>query len=118
MTVVLILANRSTFAGKKQDLIGRVWRSWKVIDVMRLMSLAGVNNRSRLLSLVSSWLTSIVIHSNGVEAYAKDGAFSTSVTNGVQFSWNTGEYIQLVRFSSSAQEKHFSCLCALKPAQM
>jgi hypothetical protein len=57
MTVVLILANRSSLAGEKRGLIGGLWRSWKVIDVMRLMRLVDGDIGGRLLGLMSSWLT-------------------------------------------------------------
>jgi hypothetical protein len=57
MTVVLILANRSSLAGEKRGLVGGLWRSWKVIDVMRLMRLVDAAFRSRLLALMSAWLT-------------------------------------------------------------
>lgn len=61
MTVVLILANRASLAGTKRGLIGGLWRSWKVNDVMRLMRLVEVSVRERWLSTMSLWLTGEVV---------------------------------------------------------
>ena len=80
MTVVLILANRASLAGEKRGLIGGLWRSWKVIDVMRLMRLVEVHIRERLLNVMSSWLT-------GEEVEELDDEDFKEIENSMEINW-------------------------------
>jgi hypothetical protein len=80
MTAVLILANRASLAGEKKGLVGGLWRSWKVIDVMRLMRLVEVNVMERLLEAMSSWLTGEVVGELDEEGFKE-------MENSMEINW-------------------------------